>query len=182
MTFKKYFFDCEKSDATRQNVARSIVGFGWAILPPLAIFATGAKHRPTSDAAKVVKWRPSPPIYITAWSILSVLLSLSWIGANARSKSDDCIGPVEFVILSIAYALVIITCIVWQIVYNDTNEPNEIKRKQNAIGVMVLLIMLSLMLIGIVYKRQPHAASALLPLLIWGVFQLGVSGTELQNL
>ena len=109
-----------------------------------------------------VKFRPPGYVFGIVWSILYILLGLSWINSNPSSNKK--VELLYFVLSSLlAYWIVVYACQ---------------KNKRNAVFIMLAIILnIGILMVQIPKKSQLY----LVPLGIWLLFALLISTTEIQN-
>lgn len=143
---------------------------------PWSIFIAGTQLNPGSDAGRCVKWRPDPWMYITAWSVIALLLGISGaLVALTKMKSTP-----RFVVQMLLYVAVVALCIIWMWRYREDQGPDGVVTGTSAISVFIMLISAGLALLLLTWRKNPGAAACLAPLIVWAVFQLFVSTKEID--
>jgi tryptophan-rich sensory protein len=96
------------------------------IIPSIMGYTSAAFCGVSKDSGKIVKFRPAPVVFSVVWSILYLLLGISWFLARENSKIEN-VDLVDVMYL----ALNIILCL-WLYVYSCLAD------KKNAIYVIVI--------------------------------------------
>jgi len=129
----------------------------YLLLPLASGFGVGMICKTTAKAGSTVKFRPPGWVFGVAWTILYLLLGISWMNSKQYS---------------IIYMLLILTLCSWQIVYSCA------KNKNLALAIIVAALGMCLLTYTAVGKTSKYL---LVPLFIWLMFALLLSVFELQN-
>ena len=151
---------CPVLTGTGKKLIRAV-----AVLVPWLIFISAIK---TNDKmGQSVPWRPPVATYIVAWVLLVACISFSWLIMN-RCGQDDT----QSIILNIGFCVVVALSTMWAFLYDLD--------KKNGVAVLVALIAVVGLMLAPLYSIRPGAAGLLIPLVVWGVFQLSVNCAELS--
>jgi hypothetical protein len=160
-------FGKNRTDVGGMIPMRALISWIWVAAPWVILILGSTIYRPGTDAGNCVPWRPTPEVYISAWVMLCLFLSISWI----LVANKPAFWP--FMCVAVLFLVVISMCVTWLGVYHSG-------QKRSAIGVFVFLILFVSMLIPVVTKYNAWSGALLAPLAAWAVFQLAVSAAEIS--
>jgi benzodiazapine receptor len=134
------------------------------LLPIISGFITAFSCGTSKESGKVVKYRPPPIVFSIGWSLLYILLGLSWYYAITNNNN---------VLVNVMYSMLVFTLILWVIMYSCMND------KKNSIYVLLLSLMFGLMCLTV--SDKIISKLLIIPLLVWLNFALLMNTTEVQH-
>lgn len=136
-------------------------------LPIIVGFGTGMICRTKSSAGSSVKFRPPPWVFSVVWTLLYLMIGLSWV-LSLRTQ-----GGQSQLLVNILYIKLIVILSLWLVLYSCMNQKNW------ALVMMILALMVTLL----TYTMVPSAVAKglLVPLFIWLLYALLISVFEVQK-
>ncbi len=134
-------------------------------LPLIIGFGTGMICRTKSSAGSIVKFRPPPWVFSVVWTLLYLMIGLSWV-LSLRVGQSQLLSNVLYISLIFILSL-------WLVLYSCMNQ------KKWALAIMVLALMVTL----VTYTMVPSviAKGLLVPLFVWLLYALLISVFEVQK-
>lgn len=123
-------------------------------------------NKSTPQDGELVSWRPKPIIFAVVWSMLVLMMSLSWyLSLNDGSNK----------LINILFILVILGCILWQYEYHRE------KSRGVTVFIFILFSLVSLLvyLLGI---GKLYSGILLIPLTIWIVIAMVMNIIEVDKM
>ena len=136
-------------------------------LPIIVGFGTGMICRTKSSAGSNVKFRPPPWVFSVVWTLLYLMIGLSWV-LSLRAQ-----GGQSQLLVNVLYIKVIVILSLWLILYSCMNQ------KKWALVVMVLALMVTLLTYTMITSMV--AKGLLVPLFVWLLYALLISVFEVQK-
>jgi translocator protein len=134
------------------------------LLPTIVGFGTNMFCRVKKSSGSSVKFRPPPWVFFIIWTLLYLMLGLSWVLAVQSGQS---------ILISLFYIKLILIFSLWLILYSCMNQ------KKWALFILVLALIFTLLIYTLV---NPVISKMLLvPLFIWLLYALLLSMFEIQN-
>jgi tryptophan-rich sensory protein len=135
------------------------------LIPALSGFLTSRICNVGNEAGVEVKARPPPIVFGIVWSILYVLIGISWmLLRNCNCKNRN--------VVDILYITLIILLNSWVVMYGCK------KNKKYALYVLPISILCNLILV--MYGLNSISSYLLLPLLVWLNFAMLLNYTEVN--
>tara|TARA_B100001093_G_C26739991_1_gene976196 strand:- start:330 stop:770 length:441 start_codon:yes stop_codon:yes gene_type:complete len=134
-------------------------------LPLIIGFGTGMICRTKSSAGSIVKFRPPPWVFSVVWTLLYLMIGLSWV-LSLRVGQSQLLSNVLYISLIFILSL-------WLVLYSCMDQ------KKWALAIMVLALMVTL----VTYTMVPSviAKGLLVPLFVWLLYALLISVFEVQK-
>ena len=142
------------------------VNKGWwliACMIPFVIFASASKTN--SHLGNTVKWRPPSKMYIVSWILICCCMSASW-GTLVYSPSTEN-SRVFLGVMLVMFCVITGIATSWIFLYEHD--------KRYGIAVFLALLAVVGTVLPILYSANPISMGLMMPLVVWGVFQLCVN-------
>ena len=135
-------------------------------LPLIVGFGTGMICRTKSSAGSSVKFRPPPWVFSVIWTLLYLMIGLSWVLSLRAGQSQ--------LVTNVLYISLIVILSLWLVLYSCMNQ------KKWSLAMMVLALIVTL----VTYTMVPSivAKGLLVPLFIWLLYALLISVFEVQKI
>jgi len=140
-----------------------------ACVPAAAVFGANGIW-PSGEADGVcVTFRPPTWSYIVFWSLIVTSITIGWLLLIWQSTS---ISPL--IVSSVLFLLIFTCTTVWQWRYHQPGKKAD--------GITIFLFLICFVLAAIVYTATVNIYTAILivPLLVWGIYQLVVNAAEVS--
>lgn len=147
------------------KIVASVFAF---LLPFLFIFGSNLIWPSGPKDGACVIWRPDGVTYSVAWIFLILCIGFSWTMVIWFGTTENII------VASILFGLILLMTTFWQWRYHVN--------KKDGITIFLFLLFFLAPLIAYLSKINVYSQMALLPLLIWSVFQLAVNIEEIKCL
>ncbi len=134
------------------------------ILPAILGFITSKICNLGNDAGIKIKARPPPEVFAIVWSILYILIGLSWFMYRKNINKK--------IVVDLLYLILIILLNGWVVMYSCK------KNKKNALYILPLSILCNLILI--LYTLNTMSSYLLLPLFVWLNFAMLLNYSEVN--
>ena len=137
-------------------------------LPLIVGFGTGMICRTKSSAGSSVKFRPPPWVFSVVWTLLYLMIGLSWV-LSLRAQ-----GSTSQLLVNVLYIKLIVILSLWLVLYSCMDQ------KKWALVMMLLALIVTL----VTYTMVPSmvAKGLLVPLFIWLLYALLISVFEMQKI
>jgi benzodiazapine receptor len=136
-------------------------------LPTIASLVTSKFCPMGKEAGVKINARPPPYVFAVVWTILYILMGLSWVTSrNCKCKDNNIIDTL--------YVTLIVLLNFWVVKYGCN------KDKKGALYILPFTILVTLILI--VYSLNTISSYLLLPLLVWLIFAMLLNYTEVNEM
>ncbi len=136
-------------------------------LPTIASLITSAFCPMTKEAGSTINARPPPIVFGIVWTILYILLGISWVSSRNSQYMNKTI-------IDILYVSLIILLNFWIVKYGCD------KDKKGALYTIPFSILLTLILILYNLNTKTVSSYLLLPLFVWLMFAMMLNYTEVN--
>jgi tryptophan-rich sensory protein len=134
------------------------------LLPSILVFGSQLLTRGgVRSAGDTVKFRPPAYVFGIAWTLLLLMLGMSWVVASQKTHAK--------VLCITMYALLTVSLTSWVSVY----------QRSKAAASWTLIVVLSLALGAAFTSGDVYAQTLLAPLIAWVVFAMIMNTTEVQT-
>ena len=137
------------------------------LLPLIVGFGTGMICHTKSSAGSSVKFRPPPWVFSVVWTLLYLMIGLSWL-LSLRAQ-----GGQSQLLINVLYIQLIVILALWLVLYSCMNQ------KKWALVMMVLVLIGTLLTYTMV--SSVVAKGLLVPLFVWLLYALLLSVFEVQK-
>jgi tryptophan-rich sensory protein len=143
------------------DVRKGVLCIG-AILPFVIFLSSIGSNK---DMGAAVPWRPPYQTYIVGWVLICFCMAISWVFVMRNAQQKMWISLAGFNVIITALALS------WVFVYNAN--------KANGIPIFIALISVISAILPVLYSISPTSMGLMLPLVVWGIFQMIVNCAEI---
>ena len=128
------------------------------------------------EAGASVAWRPATWTYSVAWALLAVTSCLAALLGIHYWKFEPLylIPFVGFLMLTYLLAFA------WEGVYHAAKNGKGSTTLNDALGVFVLFLFAAVMFVASGFSLNVFVGLLVLPLVVWGAFQLAVGAAEIE--